>query len=180
MFQNLRQGNQVFALHKSQSELSVEEGIVETTNASLLGMYPLPNYPLDITIRFGSRVVPYKGIPSSNESADTKEQTTGEEIFIACSREVLNKEIDRLRQEAVNHLNLEDFYRKRIVSCDSIKMQINPDEAQKAQQQAEMASMRSQLDLMQKQLSEQSEINRKLLEKLEGKETSSSTRKKDL
>ncbi len=137
------------------------------------------NFPLDISVRIGKRIVPYRGINGSMESAKATEQTTGEEIIIACSKEAVNTEIEKLKQEAINHLNMIDFYRQRMESCDSLHLQINPDEVQKAQQQAELESMRTQMETMRKQMAEQAEINKRLLEKLDGGETSSPKSKKE-
>lgn len=178
MFQNLRQGSQVYIIHTAKAELQVEMGVIETTNAMMFGMYPM-NFPLELTVRIGNRVVPYKGINGSTESAKATEQTSGEEIVICCSRDAVNTEIARLKQESINNLNMAEFHRQRIASCDSIHMQVNPEEAQKAQQQAELESMRSQMESMRKQMAEQMEINKKLLAKLEDEETPSIQTRKE-
>lgn len=162
----------MYLVHTSKAELRVELGTVETTSAMMFGMYPM-NYPLELSVRIGTKVVPYRGINGSSESAKATEQTTGEEIIIACSKDAVNAEITRLRQEAVNNLNMAEFYSQRIESCNALHLQLNPDEAQKAQQQAELESMRNQMESMRKQMAEQAEINKKLLAKLEGGETSS-------
>ena len=173
MFQNLRQGSQVYLMYTSQAELRVEIGTVESTNAQMLGMYQLPNYPLEIAVRLGQRVIPYRGVNGSAESAIAQEQTTGEKVIIACSKDAINNEIAKLKQEAINHFNMNEFYSKRSLSCDNIHMQVNPEEVEKAQQQQEMKNMREELSDMHKKLEEQSEINKKLLVMLEGREASS-------
>lgn len=167
----------MYLVHTSKAELHIEVATVETTNAMMFGMYPM-NFPLELSVRVGNKVIPYKGINGSSESAKATEQTTGEEIIIACSKDAVNAEINRLKQEAMNNLNMTEFYRQRIVSCENMRLTINPEEAQKAQQKAEIESMRSQMESMRKQMAEQMEINKKLLAKLDG-ETSSPKQRKE-
>lgn len=171
MFSALHQGSQVYILHKAQPELSVETGIVETTNAPQLqyGVYPgIIPYPIDITIRVGNQVIPYKGLPPQLDVAEVKAQNSGESVLIANSKDAVNAEIDKLRQQSLAALNMQDFHQRRLASCDNVRAQLNPEEVQKAQQAAEMQEMRQQMQQMQKQMAEQGEINKQLLAQLKG------------
>lgn len=165
----------MYLLHTSKAELQVEIGTIENTNAMMYGMFPM--YPIELSVRVGNKVASYKNINGSSESAKANEQTTGEEIIISCSKDAVNTEVERLKQESINSLNMAEYHRQRIASCDNLHLSLNPEEAQKVQQKAELESMRSQMEMLQKQIADQAEINKKLLEKLEGSETSSKSKK---
>lgn len=173
MFSALHQGSQVYILHKTQPELTIETGIVETTNIPQLqyGVYPgiLP-YPVDITVRIAGQVIPYKGLPPQLDVAEVKAQTSGEGVVIAISREAVNQEIDKLRQQSATALSMQDFHQRRLVSCDSVRAQLNPEEIQKAQQTAQLQEMQKQMQQMQRQMEEQSELNKQLLAQLKGEQ----------
>lgn len=183
MFANLKTGSQVYLLHKAQPELVIEMGTVETTTAPQMqgyGMFPgMVTYPIDINVRVGTQLVPFKGLLPNMEVAEVKGQTSGDATVIATSREAVNAEIGKLKQVSVSALGMVEFHQRRIASCDSVHAQLNPEEAQKAQQQAEMEQMRQQMEQMQKQMSEQAEINKQLLAQLRGEGASSSVKRKE-
>lgn len=165
MLNSIRQGGAVYMLRTSQPELAVEQGTVETTSAQMLGMGVFSPYPLDLTVRIGSRAITYRGIPGNADTAPVREQSTGEEIILASSPEAIDREVERLKQESLTHLNRVEFHQQRILSCDRIHSQLHPEEAAKLQQQKEIETMRSQIAALSEQLGMLTEINKQLLEK---------------
>lgn len=168
MLLNLRQGSPLYILHATKSELSVEQATVDTTNATFMNMGYYTPYPLELTVRIGTRTATYKGLPGNAEIAPVREQNTGEEIILASSQEAIDKEINRLKQESLNALNKTEYHRQRVASCDTIRMQLHPEEVAKVQQQAEIESMRNQMAELQEQMKQQTEINQRLLNQLQG------------
>ena len=177
MFSNLRAGNQVYILHKSQADLAIEVGTVETTSVpqNTYGIYSgMMPFPIDINVRVGTQVIPYRGLPPNMETAEVKGQNSGDALLLATNKVAINNEVEKLKQASISALNMMDFHRRRIASCDAIHSQVNPEEAIKAQQQAEMQEMKQQMTAMQQQLLEQSEINKQLLAQLKGERASES------
>lgn len=171
MFQNLRQGSEIYILHKSIATMSVEVGVVETTNMALIQYYPgmqIPNMgvPVDITVRVGEKSATYRRLPATCVTAEGIENSTGEQVVLACTKEALLSVIQDLRQKSTDQINSIPFHQQRVASCDQLYNQLNPEAAAKAAQEAEMQGMREEMAKMREQMSEQAEINRKLLEKL--------------
>ena len=173
MFQNVRQGSQLYIIHTSSAALYVEPGLVESSNnMPFMGYFPganMPAYPIDVTVRIGDRVVTYQRLPASAESAEGTEQKTGEQVIVACSKDAVLGAIQELKQKSIDHLNSRAFHEQRIASCDSLYNQLNPEAAAKAAQEAEMAKMREEMARMRQQLD--------MLQNVKQEETSSSTKK---
>ena len=172
MFSNLRQGSQLHILHKSANPY-VELGTIETvSNLPMYGYYPnLPAFPMDISVRVGEKVTTYQQLPSNAESAETTERTTGEQVFIACSKEVLNTELQSMRQKSCDTINSVPYHEQRIKSIDTLISQLNPEQAEKAQREKEMIEMRAQMQQM-------AETITQLTNQLKGEGASSSKEKK--
>lgn len=165
----------MYILHKSQPELSVETGTVESTNIPQLQYGPYPGilpYPVDISVRVGNQVTSYKGLPPQLTVAEVKAQNSGEGVVIALSKDAINTELDKLKQQSVNALSMQEFHQRRVISCDNVRAQLNPEEVQKAQQAAEMQEMRQQMQAMQKQIAEQQEMNKQLLAQIKSEQSS--------
>lgn len=160
MFANLRQGSQLYILHKSAPTPFVEAGSVENTSNVMMGYYPsMPNMPINISVRTGEKVTPYQNLPPNAEVADATNNATGETITIACTKEALNAEIQALKQKSIDAINSVDWHKQRITACDNLLQQLNPEEKEKAQREQEMADMRKQMELMAKTIEQ---LNAKL------------------
>lgn len=154
-FHNLRQGSQVFILHKGLTPF-YEVGTIENIpTMQAMSYYPnMPMMPLDITVRIGEKVIPYQHIPPTAESAKVTSQLSGEEVCIACSKESINTELEILMQQSVDAINSVDAHRQRIETCKSLLNQLNPEKVKEAQQIQEIDSLKSQLSDM-KEMMEQ-------------------------
>lgn len=149
MFSNLRQGNQLHILHKTSNPY-VEIGTIEsTTSTPMLGYYPnMPSIPMDITVRVGERVTTYQQLPSASETAEVTERSTGEQVFISCSKDALNSELQIIRQKSIDIINSVEYHKQRIKSIDLLIGQLNPEIVEKQQQAQEISDLKAQLASM--------------------------------
>lgn len=158
-FQNLRQGSQVYILHKGLQPY-YEVGTVESIpSLQTMSYYQnLPMMPLDLSVRVGEKVIPYQHIPPTAESAKVTSQLSGEEVCVACSKEAISAEVEMLIHQSVDAINSVDAHKQRIETCKNMLNQLNPEQRQKAQQAQEIESLKGQLadmkEMMEKLLSE--------------------------
>lgn len=158
-FQNLRQGSQVYILHKGLQPY-YEVGTVESIpSLQTMSYYQnLPMLPIDLSVRVGEKVIPYQHIPPTAESAKVTSQLSGEEVCVACSKEAISAEVEMLIHQSVDAINSVDAHKQRIETCKNLLNQLNPEQLQKAQQAQEIESLKGQLadmkEMMEKLLSE--------------------------
>lgn len=155
MFQNLRQGSQIYILHKTATPY-LEMGTVETIPTyPIMSYYPqMPMMPMDITVRVGEKVTPYKQLPPSAESANVIAQSSGEEVCVACSKDGVNNELHLMMQKSVDAINSVEMHKQRIDTCKNILDQLNPEKVKEAQQAEELNSLRSQVTDLGKMVAE--------------------------
>lgn len=155
MFQNLRQGSQIYILHKTATPY-LEMGTVETIPTyPIMSYYPqMPMMPMDITVRVGEKVTPYKQLPPNAESANVIAQNSGEEVCVACSRECVNNELQLMMQKSVDAINSVPMHEQRIETLKKIHDQLNPEKVAEAQQAEELNSLRSQVSDLGKMVAE--------------------------
>lgn len=158
-FQNLRQGSQVYILHKGLNPF-YEVGTVESIpSLQTMSYYQnLPMMPLDLSVRVGEKVIPYQHIPPTAESAKVTSQISGEEVCVACSKEAISAEVEMLIHQSVDAINSVDAHKQRIETCKNLLNQLNPEKLKEAQQAQEIESLKGQLadmkEMMEKLLSE--------------------------
>ena len=145
-FQNLRQGSQVFILHKGMTPYYEVGTVEQMPSMQMMGYYPnLPMMPLDITVRVGEQLIPYRQIPPTAESAKVTSQTTGEEVCVGCSKEAINAEVEMLIRQSVDAINSVDAHRQRVETCKNLLNQLNPEKVKEAKQVEEMNSLKNQV-----------------------------------
>lgn len=167
MFLNLTRGSQVYILHHTSNNPYVEVGTIEMLSNAMPMYYPnMPISPLDISVRIGDKVVPFRKIPANAEVAELKEENGTEALIIATSKEGINNELRSLRQKSVDAVNSVDFHRARIGLYDKLLTDLNPEEAEKARQTQEINDLKEQM-------AELIRMNRVLMEKVNGEGTSS-------
>jgi len=161
MFQNLRQGNQIYILNKTGKPV-LETGIVVSVST------PMPKYQVppvfgqpqemtvDLIVKVGGQDVNYQRIPASSDIADFG--TTG--IVLSDNKEAMNAEVVSLKNKSVDAINSVDFHRDIVSGCDKILEVLNPEFAERQQQQMEINTLKDQMrELM--------ELNKSLLAKLD-------------
>lgn len=163
MFQSLRPNNQVFILHKDRA-------LLETGSVVSVSM-PVPKYPVqpmfgqpqemvvDIVVKVNNQDVTYQKIPANLDIADFNNSN----IVLSDSREAMNAEITSLKQKSITILNSIDFHKEMISNCDRILLELNPEFAEKQQQQLEINSLKTQMGEMSKSITELMDLNKKLM-----------------
>lgn len=163
MFQSLRPNNQVFILHKDRALL--ETGSVVSVST------PVPKYPVqpmfgqpqemvvDLVVKVNNQDITYQKLPATLDIADFGNSN----IVLSDSREAMNSEITSLKQKSVTILNSIDFHKDMITNCDRILSELNPEFAEKQQQQLEINTLKTQMGELSKNMTELMELNKKLM-----------------
>lgn len=148
MFQSLRQNSQIYIFHKGQNP-SLEIGTV--TNIPVTKpKYAIPqsfNQPqemvVDLIVKVNDRIVNYNSLPASQDIADC--YTNGESLVVSDNRDAMNAEIFAYKQKSVDTINSLDVHKSIIESCEKILNNLNPEYAEKKQQQDEISNLKSQM-----------------------------------
>lgn len=107
MFQNLRQNNQIFVLHK-ESAPYLETGTVVSVTAPV-PKFPMPGFPaqagfappgaemtVDLTVKINGQDVNFQKLPANAEIADFG---AGNSIVVSASRDAMNAEVAEKREQ---------------------------------------------------------------------------------
>ena len=166
MFQSVRPNSPIYVLHKGDNP-RLETGYV--ANQPI----PKPKYQMphtfgqpqemivDLVIKLNDVSINLNAIPASLDIADS--YSNGENIVISDSREAMNSEILSLKQKSVDILNSAPYHKSLIQQYDKLLSDFNPEMAEKQAQQQEIASLRSQMNEMSKNMA-------LLIEQLKNKE----------
>lgn len=154
MFQSLRQNSQLFILHKDGPTL--ETGLVVNVTA------PIPKWPVnqplaniqemvvDITVRVNGQDINYQKLPATADIADFP---TGN-IVIATTREAMNSEIINLKQKSSDIVDSIDYHRGVVAGCEKLLNSLNPEYAERQQQQNEINQLKDQVSSMARSIEE--------------------------
>lgn len=127
---------------------------------------------MDIYANVGGAQRQFQQLPANKESADFG---TGN-VFVTISRDAMNAEISRLRNESVGIINRVDEERQKIVKFDEILMQLNPEFAEKQRQEQEINNLKRQVESMAKTNANLEQMMSQLLSKLDSVEKQSKTK----
>ena len=167
MFSNLRPNSQIYILYKDASP-RLDVGSVVSVSM------PVPKYPIqpmfgqpqemvvDITVKVNNQDVTYQKIPANLDIADFNNSN----IVLSDNREAMNSEIASLKQKSIAIINSIDFHKEMISNCDKILSELNPEFAEKQQQQLEINSLKTQMGEMAKSITELMSMNKKLISQL--------------
>lgn len=129
---------------------------------------PMPKYKIppvygqpqemvvDICVNVNGQDVNYQKLPASVDIADFG--TGG--VVIADNREAMNAEVLSLKNKSVETVNSIDRHKSIIKACDEILAGLNPEYAERKQQQTEINDLKSQV-------SELMRMNRELMARLD-------------
>lgn len=146
MFQNLRSGNQVFILHKD-GHPSMEIGSIVSVSM------PMPKYQVppvfgqaqemvvDLVVKVNNVDTTYQKLPATADIADFG--MSG--VVISTSRDAMNAEVMSLKNKSIDAINSVDFHKGVIEGCDVILAGLNPEFAERQQQQAEINDLKAQM-----------------------------------
>lgn len=155
-FQNLRPNNQIYILHKDNKPF-VEKATVVSVSM------PTPKYPVpqqfgqapemvvDVVVRVGEQNVTYQKLPATQDIADFG--PAGMQV-VSTSRDAMNAEVMSIKQKSIDHLNAVSYHQELIAGCDTILQSLNPEYAEKQQQQAEINGLKEQMQVMAKSMTD--------------------------
>lgn len=158
MFQALRQNSPVYILHKTESPY-FEIGYV-TSVSTPQPKFPSnfstpPNMVVDISVKIDTNVVNYTGLPAAADIADSF--TNNEVLVISDNRDAMNAELSNLKQKSEDIIKSVDTHQSLVVAYNKILEQLNPEYAEKKQQQEEIAGLRKELAAMREMLKQLNE-----------------------
>lgn len=170
MFGQLRANNPLYILNR-QGTPNLEVGTVVSVTAPMpqIGAIGQPTmYTVDVMARIGDQTVTYQKLPANLDIADFAGNGN---VVIASQRSAMNAELQSMRQRSVDIVNSVDYHNGIIQTIDQIVKDLNPEEAQKAQQQEEINSLKAQMSQMSQGMSELMRMNKELMEQLKVERT---------
>ena len=151
-FQNLRNSNQLFILHKDTIP-TLEIGKV--TQVSL----PLPKYGntgiynqemvVDITADVNGTSTNFQKLPAIGDIADF-----GNNMVVSCNKEAMNSEITSMKQRSLDIINSVETHKNIIKGCDEILSQLNPEIIEKQRQEQENKALREEINSLKEMFKE--------------------------
>ena len=167
MFQNLRQNSQLYIFHKGDKPY-LETGYV-TSISPVKPKYGLPpafgqaqEMVVDVIAKVNGVIINYNSLPANLDLADTF--SNNESIVITDNKEAMNTEILSLKQKSVDVIGSIDFHKQMIASYDSILNDLNPEYAEKQQQQTEINILKTQMNDVSAALSSLTQMIKELKE----------------
>lgn len=165
MFQSLRASNQFYILHKDAVPY-VEIGSVVSVSS------PMPKFPMptnfgqpqemvvDVVVRVNDNNVTFQKLPANQEIADFGMNGA---IVVATSKEAMNSELSSLRQKSVDIINSVNFHKSVIDGCDKTLRDLNPEYAEKQQQQEEINTLKQNMEEMRRGMADLMKMQRDFL-----------------
>lgn len=151
-FQNLRNNNQLFILHKNQTPI-LEIGKI--TNVSL----PIPKYGnqniynqemvIDLSVLIDGSTTNFQKIPANSDIADF-----GNNIVISCNKEAMNSEILSMKQKSQDILNSIELHKNIIAGCNTIMEQLNPEIIEQKKREEENKALREEINSLKEMFKE--------------------------
>lgn len=166
-FSNLRPGSPIYILNK-EGVPSVEIGTIVSVTS------PTPQFGLpqtmtvDLMIKVGDKTGPFPRVPAHADVDEYKSNGVPTPYVLATSKEAMNAEVNRLREQAVGVINSVDYNRQVIAACDEMLKTLNPEYAEKQRQEAEIAELKTQLATQQAQMATQQSQMAELIALLKG------------
>ena len=118
---------------------------------------------VDISAKVGDQIVNYTMLPATVDIADTF--LGKDSIVITDNKNAMNSEIIAVKQKSEDIIKSIDYHKQIICSCDSILNDLNPEYAEKQQQQLEINELKTQMQDVSATLSSLTELIKELKEK---------------
>lgn len=148
MFQSLRQNSQIYIFYKGNNPILKVGTITNIPTAK--PKYAVPTtfgqpqeLVVDLVVKLDNQIVNYTGLPATLDIADS--YSNGENIVISDSKEAMNAEILSYKQKSVDTINSIELHQHIVTSCDDILNNLNPEYAEKKQQQDEIQTLKNQM-----------------------------------
>lgn len=170
MFQSLRPSNQFYILHKDAVPY-LEMGSVVSVSA------PMPKFQfpqtfgqpqemvVDVVARVNDNNVTFQKLPANQEIADFGNNGS---IVVATSKEAMNAELSSIRQKSIDIINSVNFHRSVIEGCDKTLRDLNPEYAEKQQQQEEINVLKQNMEEMRKGMADLMKMQKDFFAQMRG------------
>lgn len=169
MFQSLRTNQQLFILTKGITPrldiglvTAVSQPVMKFQGVPQLGTQP--EYVVDVTVNVNGSSQQFQKLPANKEFADFGVGN----MFVTMSRDAMNAEISSLKKMSEDHLRRVEEEQAKIAVYDGILQQLNPEYAEKQRQEAEIASLKSQVTQIAQGYTSMESMMSQLLAKLDG------------
>lgn len=163
MFQSLRPGNTIYVLRKDSQTLEIGSIVSVSAPMPKYQMQPMFNptqeMVVDIVARLNNQDITYQKLPANLDIADFGSNG----IVISDNREAINSEIISMRNKSMEIINSADYHKKAIENYNKILNDINPEFAEKQEQQKEINMLRTKMDEMAKSMENLMATNQKLI-----------------
>lgn len=123
---------------------------------------------VDLVVRVGDVNNNYQGLPAMADIADFGVNT---QIVISATKEAINNEIAAMKQKSSDVINSVDYHKSVIEGCNKMLLDLNPEYAEKQQQQSEINDLK-------RQMAELIELNKSLIEKVGSQSVHNSQKQK--
>ena len=155
MFQSLRTNSQIYILHKgSTPSLEIGSVVSVSSPSPKYQMPPLFGQPqemvVDVVVKVNNQDITYQKLPAAD------------------NREAMNAEVLSLKNKSLDAINSVEYHRGVVCGCDEILSGLNPEFAERKQQQAEIDGLKAQM-------SELIQMNKDLLMRLDSGTTATKT-----
>lgn len=151
MFQQLRQGNQFYILHKGEN---YRLEVAQVTNVS----QPQPKYPnqvnpympmpgqemlVDVQVKTADQAYDLGGLPAVADFVDLT--TSGKPMIVASNREAMLAQVENILANSRQIVESVDYHRGVLSSCETILQQLNPGLAERKMQEQRIDQLSSEV-----------------------------------
>lgn len=162
-FSNLRGSSLLYILNK-EGVPSVNVGTIDNVTPPFMAFGQRPELVVDLTVKVDDKQGQFFKVPANAEVNEYENNGVKTPYVLATSRDAINAEVNRLRQQAVGIINSVDHNRQVVAACDEMLKQLNPEFAEKQRQEQEISELKRRFAEQQAQMAE-------LISLLKGKET---------
>lgn len=148
-FQNLRNNNQVYILHKDSTPY-LEIGKVLNVSP------PIPKYggqfnelTVDLQLEVNKSSINFQKVPANLDIADV-----GSDIVISCNKNAISDEVHFMKQKSEDVINSIDLHNQIIAGCNDIIRIINPEIAEKEERDRETQALKEEISDLKEMFSE--------------------------
>lgn len=154
-FSNLRNGNQLYILHKD-SVPTIEIGkVISISQVSpKYGNMYSPEMVVDISANVNGQPTNFQKLPALGDIADF-----GNNIVLSCNKDAMSSEVLSMKQRSVDLINSVELHQNIIKGCDEILIQLNPEIKEKQRQEEENKALRDELNQLKDMFKEFLKVN---------------------
>ena len=176
MFQNLRKKQQLYILYKDANprvEIGTVEDVSKPYMISVPGTNQASSYPrmemvVNVVAKTESDTLNLKQLLAN---ADMCDYGYGGNIFISSTKEAIINEVDSLKKSSMDVLNSIEYHKKVVEACEKMRLDLNPEIAEKQRQEQEISTLKGQMQEMSHNMAALMEMNKRLMEQLGVSET---------